>query len=279
MENLLSAWPKVVEQVRQAKKILFLSDFDGTLAPIVERPEMAVMSEETRVLLQALTRERRFTVGIISGRALKDLKEKVDIAGVIYAGNHGFEIEGPGISFVNPLVNEMKPVFRVLGRILVLTLGSIKGVFIEDKGITLSVHYRQVADERAKEVENLVKKVVDQPVSRGLFSVTKGKKVYEVRPAINWDKGKAIRLLMKKYGKGGRYSGLLVIYLGDDRTDEDGFQVIEKYGNGISVIVGETLTNTSARYRLSSTDEVRQILIKLLDYTQKDKLCEQYSII
>jgi trehalose 6-phosphate phosphatase len=278
VENLLSAWPEVVEQVRQAKKILFLSDFDGTLSPIVEKPELAVMSDETRLLLQTLTHEHRFTIGIISGRALNDLKEKVDLDGIIYAGNHGFEIEGPGISFVNPLVDEIRPLFRILRRILVLTFSSIKGVFIEDKGITLSVHYRQVEDYQAADVEHLVKKVLDSPMSRGLFNITKGKKVFDFRPAINWDKGKAIKLIMKRYGKGGRHSGLLVIYLGDDRTDEDGFQVIEKYGNGLSVFVGETPTNTSARYQLSSTDEVRYFLMKLLDYAQKDNLCEQYSI-
>jgi trehalose 6-phosphate phosphatase len=278
VENLFSAWPKLLEKIRQADKILFLSDFDGTLAPIVEKPELAVMSDETRMLLKALTRDHRFTVGIISGRALNDLKSKIDINGIIYAGNHGFEIEGPGINFVNPLVDEIKPFFRILQRILVLTLGSIKGIFIEDKGITLSVHYRQVQDVQANDIEYLVQKIIDRPLSRGLFNISKGKKVFDVKPAINWDKGKAIKLIMKRYGKGGRHSGLLVIYLGDDRTDEDGFKVVEKYGNGITVFVGENLSNTSARYLLSSTDEVRRFLIKLLDNTQKDKLCEQYSI-
>jgi trehalose 6-phosphate phosphatase len=278
MENLLFGWPKVAEQIRKADKILFLTDFDGTLAPIVERPEMAVMPEETKCLLKELTRDHRYVVGIISGRALKDLKEKVDLTGVIYAGNHGFEIEGPGISFVNPLVDEIKPFFRVLHRILTMSLGTIKGVLIEDKGITISVHYRQVEDSRAQDIESMVKKVVDSRSARGLFNITKGKKVYEVKPAVNWDKGKAIRLLMKKYGKGGRQSGLLVIYLGDDRTDEDGFQVIEKYGNGISVFVGDATLKSSARYQLSSPNEVHHFLVKLLDFTQKDKLCAQYSI-
>jgi trehalose 6-phosphate phosphatase len=278
MENLFSAWPKLMEKIRQADRILFLSDFDGTLAPVVEKPELAVMSDETRTLLKALTRQHRYTVGIISGRALNDLKSKVDISGIIYVGNHGFEIEGPGINFVNPLVDEIKPFFRILQRILILTLGSIKGIFIEDKGITLSVHYRQVEDVQANDIEYLVQKVIDRPLSRGLFNISKGKKVFDVRPAVNWDKGKAIKLIMKRYGKGGRHSGLLVIYLGDDRTDEDGFKVVEKYGNGITVFVGENLSNTSARYLLSSTDEVRFFLIKLLDNTQKVELCEQYSI-
>jgi len=277
VEHLLSVWPKILEQTRKAKHILFLTDFDGTLTPIVEKPELAALPEATRNLLQALTSQRHITVGIISGRALVDLKERVNIEGVIYAGNHGFEIEGPGLNFVNPIVDEIKPFFRIIRQVLVLTLGTIKGVFVEDKGITLSVHYRQVDEERAKDVERLVKRVINGPKSLGLFKVTSGKKVYEVRPSVNWDKGKAIRLLMKKYGKGGRNSGLFPVYLGDDLTDEDGFQVIEKYGHGVTVHVGEPKSNSIARYFLKSPDEVQIFLVKLLDYAQRGLLCEQYS--
>jgi trehalose 6-phosphate phosphatase len=279
MEHLLSAWPTVAENINRSRHILFLSDFDGTLAPIVEKPEMAVMPEDTRSLLQSLTSQKHCTVGIISGRALADLKQKVNVKGVIYAGNHGFEIEGPGLNFINPIADEIRPFFRIMRQILALTLGSIKGVLVEDKGITLSVHYRQVDDEKAKDVASLVEKTINGPAVHGLFKVTPGKKVYEVRPAVNWDKGKAIRLLMKRYGKGGRNSGLLPIYLGDDLTDEDGFKIIEKYGTGISVKVGEQSSGSVARYFLRSPQEVHNFLIKLLDYAQRGLLCEQYSTI
>jgi trehalose-phosphatase len=207
---------------------------------------MAIISEDTRELLQSLAQEQHFTVGIISGRALADLKDKVNLPGIIYAGNHGFEIEGPGLNFVNPIVDEVKPFFRVIRRLLTMTAGSIKGVMVEDKGITLSVHYRQADEEKVKDVENLVKHAIQGPAS-AIFKITTGKKVYEVRPAVSWDKGKAIRLLMKKYGKGGRLSGLLPIYLGDDLTDEDAFKMIEKYGNGITVYVGRNNGGSDAQ--------------------------------
>jgi trehalose-phosphatase len=277
MEHLLSIWPRVLEQTRKAKHILFLSDFDGTLAPIVEKPEMAVMGENTRRLLQKLTEDRHFTVGIVSGRALADLKDKVNIKGIIYAGNHGFEIEGPGLNFINPVVDEIKPLFRIVRQILTLTLSSIKGVLVEDKGITLSVHYRQVDDEKAQDVKSLIERTINGPASQGLFKMTSGKKVYEVRPAVNWDKGKAIRLLIKRYGKGGRENGLLPIYLGDDLTDEDGFQIIENYGQGISVRVGEPCSGSLARYFLNSSSEVHYFLFRLLEFAQRGLLCEQFS--
>jgi trehalose 6-phosphate phosphatase len=273
LEHLLSVWPKILDQTRNAKHILFLTDFDGTLTPIVEKPEMAVLSEKTRELLQALATQRHFTVGIISGRALVDLKDKVNLSNIIYAGNHGFEIEGPGISFINPIADEIRPFFRIVRQVLILTLKSIKGVFVEDKGITLSVHYRQVDEGDAKNVEKMVKQAINGPATRGIFKVTHGKKVYEVKPAANWDKGKAIRLLMKRFGKGGRQSGLLPIYLGDDLTDEDGFNVIEKYGHGISIYVGGLQNNSAARYYLNSPDEVVQFLDELLSYAKRGLLC------
>jgi trehalose 6-phosphate phosphatase len=277
MEHLFSAWPKVLEQIQRAKQVLFLSDFDGTLTTIAEKPELANIKEGTREILQSLACERRFTVGIVSGRALSDLKEKVNLKGIIYAGNHGFEIEGPGLNFINPLAEEIKPFFRIIRQILMMTLGTIKGVLVEDKGLTLSVHYRQVNDEQSKDVKSLVERVISGPVSHGLLKMTSGKKVYELRPAVNWDKGKAVRLLMKRYGKGGRNSGLLPIYLGDDLTDEDAFQIIEKYGNGISIYIGEPNSNSEARYYLYSPDEVHIFLLNLLDYARKGLLCEQYS--
>jgi trehalose 6-phosphate phosphatase len=277
LEHLLSVWPVILEKIQKARKVLFLSDFDGTLTPIVEKPELAVLSETTRSLLQALASQRHFTVGIISGRALPDLKERVNVEGAIYAGNHGFEIEGPGLKFVNPIVDEVKPFFRIMRQILNLTLGTIKGVLVEDKGITLSVHYRQVDEEKVRDIETIVERAINGPASHGLFKVTPGKKVYEVRPAVNWDKGKAVRLLMKRYGKGGWNSGLLPVYMGDDLTDEDAFQAIEKYGYGITVYVGQNYSNSLARYFLRSSDEVHVFLIELLNYAKKGLICEQYS--
>jgi trehalose-phosphatase len=250
MKNLLSDWPEIPEQIQQSRHVLFMADFDGTLTPIVERPELAIMPEAGVTLLRELASHRNITVGIISGRSLEDLKKRVNVEGIIYAGNHGFEIEGPGLSFVNPIVAEIRPFFRIVRQLLTMTLGSIKGVLVEDKGITLSVHYRQVDDSKAKDVEDLVEHAVKSTGSLGLFKITSGKKVFEVRPAVDWDKGKAIRLLMKRYGRGGRTSGLLPIYIGDDQTDEDGFQMIEKYGNGITVRVGATPVESVARYSL-----------------------------
>ena len=269
MEHLLSVWSEVAQRLRDAGHVLLLIDYDGTLTPIVDRPELANLPEDTRQLLQALARQPRFTLGVMSGRALADLKNKVSVGGIIYAGNHGLEIEGSGVSFINPLAEEIRPVLSLVYQLLSQALGAIRGVIVEDKGLTLSVHYRLVEEDKIEEVKSIFERIVSSAKASGEIRITSGKKVYEIRPAASWDKGKAIKLLMKRYGKGGRKSRLLPIYLGDDLTDEDAFKVIGKYGNGISVFVGDDKQDTVARYFLKSPAEVAKFLGLLLEHNQR----------
>jgi trehalose-phosphatase len=267
--HLLSAWDEVKGAIRASRKVLFLSDYDGTLTPIVEKPEKADMPEENRRLLRALSRHRRFSVGIVSGRALPDLKDKVGLDGIIYAGNHGLEIEGPGMSFVNPLAEEIRPVLRVLHQVLNRTVGAIRGVFVEDKGLTLSVHYRLVEEQKAGDVYHEFERVVSGPRALGKVRITRGKKVLEVRPATSWDKGRAIALLIDSYGGRQARSGLLPVYLGDDATDEDGFRAIAELGRGVSVLVDKPRPASAARYYLESTGEVTQFLSLVADEAKR----------
>lgn len=262
MEHLLSSWSEVMVPLKSTSHILLLADYDGTLTPIVDRPELANLSDEVRRLLQALVRLPLFTVGVISGRALSDLKGHVNVKGLIYVGNHGLEIETPESGPTNPSAEEIRPVLRTLNQLLNQNLSTIEGVIVEDKGLSLSVHYRQVENERSDEVKKIFDRTVSGARASGKIRITSGKKVYEVRPAVDWDKGKAVALLIEKYAGG---DNLLPIYLGDDITDEDGFRAIENHGGGISVFVGDKRENMSARYFLKSPDEVLKFLNMLLD--------------
>jgi trehalose-phosphatase len=268
LEYLLSAWSGVAKQLGGASHILLLLDYDGTLTPIAGKPELANLSEGTKQLLEALAQQRRLTLAIISGRALAELKEKVGISSIIYAGNHGLEIEGPQISFVSPAAEESKPLLRQMHGELSQALEAIEGVLVEDKGLTLSVHYRQVADDKSGEVRDIFERITGDAARSGRIRITSGKKVYEIRPAVAWDKGEVVKMLMGRCGKGGRERGLLPIYLGDDLTDEDGFRAINGYGSGISVFVGERDSPSSARYFLRSPDEVAKFLSLILEETR-----------
>jgi trehalose 6-phosphate phosphatase len=263
MKYLFDSWGTIVSRIKEARHAMLMFDFDGTLTPIVDTPEIAVLHEQTRKLLKSLTRGHNFTVAIVSGRAINDLQSRVAVSGIIYAGNHGLEIQGPGVSFVHPITDEIKPILRIMGLVLKKTLSTIRGVIVEDKGLTLSVHYRLVDDEKEHEVRSIVENTVGIAERLGKIRTTPGKKVHEVRPNVSWDKGKAVKYLMKRYGKGGRMSKLLPIYLGDDLADEDAFRVVENYG-GIAVYIGGENRLSVASYYLSSSGEVDQLIKELL---------------
>lgn len=270
MKHLLDTWPGIKERLQKARGILLLSDFDGTLSPIAETPEAAFLPEPTRRLLEELTRQRGIKVGIISGRSLEDLKEKVNIYGLIYAGNHGFEIEGPGLRFKNPAAAEMRPFIRAAHHRLSQALGSVTGVRIEDKGVTLSIHYRQVQEGDVPYVKEAIQQALRGPITMGMVKITTGKMVYEVRPAVEWDKGQAIRFLIKKYGEEGVAGDLFPIYMGDDQTDEDGFRAVLNHSHGAAVYIGEPEVESAASYFLRSPDEVQIFLSLLAEYARKN---------
>lgn len=262
MEYLFNDWAYIDRKIRGQKNVMLLCDYDGTLTPIVDRPELAAMSEEMHKALSRLVSKKQFILGVISGRALGDIKERVNIDGLIYAGNHGFEIEGPGLKFIHPLADELTSVLRLISQVLRKAFNNMRGVIVEDKGMTVSVHYRLVADAELPELHSKFESIVTGARAMGKIKTTTGKKVHEIRPAIAWDKGKAVNLIIEKYIPQHKRNKLLTVYLGDDRTDEDAFRVINQYG-GISILVDKEGQASQAKYYLNSPDEVGSLLAEL----------------
>lgn len=263
MHYIFNVWNDIFRRIRQSKNTLLLCDYDGTLTPIVDSPEMADLTEETKNLLVGLVRKSGVKVGIISGRALADIKKRVGIGGIIYAGNHGLEIEGPEMNFIHPLTEELSSIIHLMGTILNRVLSKISGVIVEDKGMTLSIHYRQVADDKLPHMNSAFENTVDTARKLGKIKITSGKKVHEVRPAIPWNKGNAVQMICDKASRSRKKGDMLPIYLGDDLTDEDAFEVVNDLG-GISVLVGEEAQTSSAHYYLNSTSEVNIFLAEFL---------------
>ena len=263
MEHLFSVWPEISERIRAADQLLLLTDFDGTLSPIVGRPEEAVLPDGTRRAIEALATHPRVGVAVVSGRALSDIKNKVGIQGITYAGNHGIEIEGPWLKFVYPPAESLRPVIRRLHPCLSEVLAGFEGAFVEDKGLTLSVHYRLVREDRVSELKRVCEETVRGLHSEGKIRTTEGKKVYEIRPGVLWDKEDAIVLLMSGWAPSTRGSTSLAMFLGDDLTDEGGFKVVNTH-EGVSIYVGETGRSTAARYFLRSPAEVAEFLQRLI---------------
>ena len=237
-----------------AGHVLLLSDYDGTLAPIAPRPELAVIPERTWAALQAASRRANVTAGVVSGRSLADVSNMVGLPGLIYAGNHGLEIRGEGLDYVHPEALTVKPRLESVREILQAVLGRYEGVLVEGKGLTLSVHCRLTPEEFKQEVVAEFDRLVKETEHAGRLRVTRGKEVLEVRPDVPWDKGKAITRIASNLP-----AKTLAIYFGDDATDEDGFAAVHEL-DGVSVFVGGARQPTRALYRVDCPAEVATAL-------------------
>ena len=254
MPHLLNVWPSVVERFNRASRSLLLLDYDGTLAPIASCPEQAYLPPDTRQLINDLNNNTRFVLGVISGRSLADVRDRVCVPDIIYAGNHGLEMEGIGEKFLHPEALARLDDLHRLCQELSHRFNQYAGVIVENKGLTLSVHYRLTPEHLVSQVEDSFNNVVAPSVADQLVKVTHGKKVFEVRPNVDWDKGKAITRIMEVYS-----DVPLAAYFGDDLTDEDGFRVVQDAG-GIAVFVGPARQPTRALYRVDSPVDVADTL-------------------
>ncbi len=238
------------------KYILFL-DYDGTLTPIVKKPRLAVLPKARRDTLKAIARAPHILMAVISGRMLSDLKKKVSLRGIYYAGNHGFEIEGPKIKITHPKALKAKPLLRQIKAKLQKTFKDMKGIIIEDKILTLSLHYRLVSPGDFRKIKNIFPKIIKPYLKTKKIRITYGKKVFEIRPNVPWDKGRAVLWFIQKLAHGKK---VLPIYIGDDRTDEDAFRALKK--KGITIRVGKS-KKTHAQYYVKNVDAVYKFLESL----------------
>lgn len=238
-------------RVALARLILLFLDFDGTLAPIVKSPGLAALPRETREVLADLEARDQFEIIIISGRALDDVRRRVNLEGVTCAGNHGLEISGRGLSYVEPVSRARQPALAALLRELEEKLHAIPGVEIEDKSLSASIHFRQ-APEAQSEVRRIVENVLS---ANDLFCLREGKMIHEILPCVPWRKDAAVTWIRRMPG----FDQGLPIGIGDDATDEDVFSAT---ADGISIRVGET-ADTAAQYFVRDTDDVRDFLVWL----------------
>jgi trehalose-phosphatase len=243
----------------RAGRLLVAVDYDGTLTPIAPSPDEAVLSAPARVALLQLAQRPDTDLAVISGRALEDLRPRIGVPDIYYAGNHGLEIEGPGLQEVHQEANGARPRIAACADMLRSGLAGEPGAILEDKGLTLSVHYRQVTDPGAEErIRTLVRHACANLTG---LRITEGKKVFEVRPDVEWDKGRALRFLLEVLDAASA-TATPVLFIGDDRTDEDAFRALRGRGDGI-IVAPEVPPHTAATASLGSPDEVLLFLESL----------------
>ena len=251
----LDAVHAIVEHAEGRKLAVFL-DYDGTLTPIVARPELAILSDEVRSTIRTLV--KYCVLVIVSGRDRQDVEHLVGLGSLIYAGSHGFDIAGPhGLQVKHEEGARFIPTIDAADTQLQTALDRVHGVIIERKKMSVAVHYRLVADSDVTMVQNAVSRVLqDHPELRK----TDGKKVYELQPGIDWNKGKAVGWILKALDFD--ETDVFPLFLGDDLTDEDAFSFLQDYGIGI--VVGEGSRASAATYRLNDPAHVNTFLLGLV---------------
>lgn len=259
LPSALEREEEIARRVGSATPAFFL-DYDGTLTPIVDDPAAAVLSNEARAAIERL--RGLCPVAVVSGRDLAEVREMVAVRGIHYAGSHGFEtVEPDGTRHRRGA--EYLPALARGARRLEAILGDVPGAWVERKGFAVAVHFRKVEDPAdARRIEEAVDEVVG--AEPGLRK-TAGKRIFELRPAMDWDKGKAILWILEILEGDG--DEVMPLYLGDDLTDEDGFRALE--GRGIGIVVRGSGDEegpagdgrrTAADYALDDPDAVRRFL-------------------
>ena len=255
LPSALDSAEDIFRRARDKELVVFL-DYDGTLTPIAERPELATMTEDMRCTLKSLA--KHCVVAIISGRDRSDVERLVRLDSLFYAGSHGFDIAGPhGQHFRHEEGSRFLPEIDRAEKALTERLRGVKGALIERKKYSVAVHYRLVSPEQLGEIQEAVDAALSEhPILRQ----QEGKKVYELQPRIDWDKGKAVLWLFRALELEPRTA--LPLYLGDDVTDEDAFRAL--VGIGIGIFVGAHARSTAARYSLNNPSEVQKFLVRLI---------------
>lgn len=262
MKNALRHWTTIRKKLIGRNTFLFC-DFDGTLTPIRPRPGLAILGLSQRKFLESLTRVSGIKLAFVSGRGLADLKEKVPVSGAFYSGNHGLEASGPGFEFLAPLPEGWKETLSSLKQSVSVLQETFPGLLIEDKGLTLSLHYRNVSASRQSDCGEAIIFCISPWIKSGEAKIHSGKKVIEIRPPMVWHKGSIVQEFLRHNGQ----AKAVAIFIGDDVTDEDAFRTVG--AKGVSIHVGKN-RETAAQYHLNGVPDVYRFLTKIKEDKKHD---------
>ena len=257
---------RILTEPQQQQLCLFL-DVDGTLSEVAPTPAQAIITPEMRAVVEELS--RLIPVSIVSGRGTEDVQRLVDLPDqeIFYAGSHGFDIRGPNVALHvgEPHLASL----HALHAILEEKMSSFgEAVLVEDKRLSLSVHYRNIA--REEDVAQIIRTVEAETQKFEELVVTHGKCVVEIRINVDWNKGRAVTYLLNHY-QDQRQTPTVGLYLGDDRTDEDAFWELVDSCRGTGIVVMEKPRPSHAPFFVNSVTEVCQFLQQLLAHLQEQE--------
>lgn len=238
------------------RHLLLLLDFDGTLTGYTDDPREVRLAASRRALIASLARRPSVTIGIVSGRRLHEVREYfADDRRLYYAGLHGLEIEGPHLSFFHLEAARAVDALLSSAEAIETVVRMTPGAFLEDKGLSLAVHVRPVRDPRDRlAVMQRLREVAAPHLKANRLKLVVGSAVYELLPSVAWSKGDAAWVI--KTALEMRRGRCWPVFIGDDATDEEAFEVIG--ADGVTVAVGDGPTR--AAYRVKNPDEVERLL-------------------
>jgi trehalose 6-phosphate phosphatase len=260
MKYCLSALSEIDAALRPARRILIATDFDGTLCPIADSPAEVRLGAAMTGILGRLTGCDRIVLAVISGRSLADISSRLPVKTTI-SGNHGLEIRAPGLEFQHPEAGAFRPEIAAACDALRAALRIWPGAWVEDKGLSATAHYRQVAQRHHRCLLQVARRCLRPLGSR--LALRAGNRALEVRPKVAWDKGAALNHIRRSAGP-----FQACICMGDDRTDENMFHANP---DGVNIRIGR-VQPSAASYHLSDPAEVAIFLSHALDF------CELQSV-
>ncbi len=250
--------PLVWQPMVDAERIFLFLDLDGTLVEIAPTPQDVTLNPARRRCLENLSTKPGCMIAVVSGRGLEEVQKLIGLPTLFYAGLHGVVIATPqGKKITCPVSWALLDALQALRNAFYVSFSHVPGIFLEDKVLTLALHYRLAKGKRASEVTGKFLQTAAEHRARGApIEILQGKKVIEVKPA-GTHKGKAVTCLLERYGK-----GALPIYVGDDVTDEAAFESLRH--RGIGILVAESPKPTAAAYYLHNPREVYAFVRRLI---------------
>jgi trehalose 6-phosphate phosphatase len=232
-------WYEAKDSIRKVfnyERVGMITDMDGTLRPIVPVPSAAQPTERNRKLLRDLN-QKLALVAVVSGRAVQDVYQRVNLPELVYAGNHGLERWQNGEVVASPQAARYRS--HLEAAIQTIKPQMPAGMWIEDKQVTLSIHYRDTANptQTARTFQPIFAEIADNHNLK-LFQ---GRMIFELRPPLNVDKGTIFKQLVEEYKL------QAALYIGDDTTDADALKMAQSmresgacYGLAVGVDSDET---------------------------------------
>ena len=254
----------IEKKIRNADSLVLFLDYDGTLVPFKDKPTEVRTPEKIKKILRELITNPKILVVIVTGRPQHDIKQLLKIKGLSFIALHGLQTEtSNGEQYSWKQANQTRFLIQRIKKTMQEELSQETGAFLEDKDLTVVLHYRLLHPDRISDLQKKFKNIVQSNDKEKILEIISGAKVLEVRPK-GWNKGKAIELFLAKQQK----KNILPLYIGDDITDEDAFRILGKRGISIYVM-NESTRKTAAQYWVKNPDDIYFFLKSLARISQK----------